>query len=170
MNNEIMKLDRIAVEKLNKEIMTLRKELAEISMERGALSTNNTVLGWCANPEARILKNDYAIKEERLRELENLKYELIDEHHIEGCVDINKTYKLLLEYPNGKNLEKTITLVAGIPGESIFNSTPQISLSSPIGKAISGKPIGSKNTFTSPAGNCTVTILEEVYEETNEQI
>lgn len=170
MNNEIMKLDRIAVEKLNKEIITLRKELAEISMERGALSTNNTVVGWCANPEARILKNDYAIKEERLRELENLRYELIDEHHQEGYVDINKTYKLFLEYANGKNLTKVITLVTGMPGENIFNNTPQISIASPLGKAISGKAIGSTSTFNSPLGSCTVTILEEVAEESNEQI
>jgi len=168
MNNDILKLDSKAVEKLNQEILKLKKELAAISLEQGSLCESDNVCGWRTAPESEVFRNDYEIKAARLRELENLKYETISEHHQDGYVDINKTYKLNLEYANGKSLEKTVTLITGMTGNNIFNTTPQISISSPIGQAIAGKQIGSSSTFNSPMGTCIVTILEEINENVNE--
>lgn len=170
MTQEILKLDRHAIDEIKAEIKQLTLEIKELTVARGDAFNGGLVDNWLKPSEVKVIDNDIRLKQERLNQLTSIRYVLVEASHEEGIVDINGTYKLHLKYESGKESDYIIKLITGTPNNSFNTGYPQVSTRSPIGAAILGKRVGDTTSFKSPMGSCNVTILEEIKESENEQL
>lgn len=175
MATEEIKYSKNYLEILRKEIEKLEKEKVNLLKSKneayGGKSYQNAV---DVNPSFRLVDEqvraiNFRIQEIRYR-LDNV--QTVEHHDAEGVVDFDKFYELQITTQDGNSSNGIYKLVAASPSFGNEVKYPQVSLNSPLGKAIYKHNIGETVTFLTPNKQRRyVTILREFNEneEANEQ-
>lgn len=161
--NKIYYIDETSSNKLIDEIEELEKELKDLNLKRKEVHKQGTDVSWddseFINLEEEIKIVECEIK--RRRKILN-DYIILPSENIEGLVCFENILKLKLIFSDGT----TEDIIGKLVGVANFVNKDEgyveISINSPIGKAIYGKKIGEK--VSCPMNNQTnqVEILEEI--------
>lgn len=152
-----MKLTKSDIEKKQAKIEEYRARLAEL--RHGVDLQDKEDIGFSYNPslalyhEQRTMLINLIQKEEE----DIFNAEIIDEVNLdETLVSLGDTVTLLMHFEGEEPVENQVLLSdMEVPG------VPLVTTSSPIGKAIYGKPVGAVVTCKTPMAPLKITILEK---------
>lgn len=158
----IIKMDAEGYDQLISEIASLRKKLSDVSRER----PDDYIIGdW----EDNAISSGYMLKSQeitRIRyELENrlakLPYiQIVEKLNNEELVDINDVVRVSYAQADNDERDFILRLVGKTP--DMDSEIRQVSINSPMGQAIYGKPVGSSQTYMVGKNTFKVTIEEKL--------
>lgn len=164
-NKEKIYVDKDGYEKMQEELQELKNKYLKNSLEKGEAYDGAAGDGWHdnfafdeANRQEHMLLGQIKELEERL-----INTIIVDSNkqQDESIIDINSKVLLSMNYGDDDIEELKIKLIASTPNQSIQELT-EVSINSPLGKAIYGKHIGEKAEYSVNNINIKVEILKKI--------
>lgn len=154
--DEKIYLDHKGYDKLLLEIRLLNKKLKQIRSSKVAEGQFNYSVSKEDN------SNEFALTSMLEMKMDILNRAVIVERAAdEGTIDINDCVKLSLSY-NQEEETETIVKLIGSASPDILAEVSEISLNSPLGKAIYGKTVGDEVSYKTSDGFCRGRIVEKI--------
>lgn len=170
MAQEEIKYSKEYLEILKKEIDKLEKNKAQL------LRNKNEAYGGKSYQNAIDIAPSFRMIDEQIRainfRIQEIKYRLdnvqtVEHHDTEGLVDFDRTYEIEVTTADGVSTTDFYRLIAESP--TLNGDIPQISINSPLGKAIYSHKIGETVTFQTPNKQRRyATVLREIKENEDE--
>ncbi len=159
--NQVYYMDEEGFQQFLSEIAELKVKLQELCATQFDESSYgdqlDTVIGESYLIKEQDVRNLHFEIEERMAKLPKIK--IISKHNQEDRVDINDI--VLINYGCvGDNEEAIVRLIGG--SVEIGTEIKQVSLNSPMGKAIFGLPIGGSNTYKVGDRLFNITVIEKL--------
>ena len=159
---QIVKMDAEGYDQLITEIAEIRKKLNEVYRER----PDDFIIGdW----EDNAVSSGYMLKNE---EITRLRYELesrlaklpyiqiVESLNNDDLVDINDVIRVSYAQADDDEKDFILRLVGKVP--DLNSEIRQVSINSPMGQAVYGKPIGSTQSYTVRNNTFQITIEEKL--------
>ncbi len=145
--SEKIYLDQEGYEKYLENIESVKKQLNDLNAGRKEAFDAGAGDGW-DTPEFEEIERQEAVLMGNLKKLyEDLsKIVIIEKHNNQELIDINDTVIVDLIFSKDDVEEMTIKLVSAL-GLSDGNFAREVSINSPLGKAIFGKSVGDNSSY-----------------------
>ena len=163
----VLRLSKEGARAHYEEIARLENELLQINTQ-GAEASEGGVKDGFSNSVLITINNERDRILAELKRLKSRRIEIVEELEDSNLVDVKGTYQLHIEYADGEVKDYTVRLTGGFPQLGKNGTMEAISINSPIGKAIYGKPLGTAVPFKAGYQTAVVTAVAKIAENTEE--
>jgi transcription elongation GreA/GreB family factor len=156
-------IDKQGYEELLKEVETLKEQLNKNNMGRKDAYDAGAGDGWDSPEFEEIERNERLILGQLQRIYAILeKVEIVEKNDNNDLVDIGDIIKIEMIYSEDDKEEEIFKLIGGSPKFDPKAEIQEISINSPIGKAMYHKSIGSRQTYQVNERTFTIDIIEKI--------